>query len=261
MRDRPIRLGMNIDHIATVRNARGGDHPDPVRAALIAEAAGADSITAHLREDRRHIRDEDITRLMADLRVPLNLEMAATEEMLQIALTHTPHAVCLVPEKREELTTEGGLDLVGKQNSLRPYVQKLTDAGCRVSLFIDADKTQILKASEIGAPVVELHTGQYCDQKGIAQTDALLKLQEGAAYAQSLNLECHMGHGLTFSSAYEIAKIPGIAELNIGHYIIGEALFTGLEHAIHQMRTMIEKGYQWSLEQRQAQDRPQKHHE
>lgn len=244
-----IRLGMNIDHIATVRNARGGDHPDPVRAALLAEQAGADGITAHLREDRRHIRDLDISRLMTELSIPLNLEMAATAEMLSIALAHKPHAVCLVPEKREELTTEGGLNVAGQHNYLRDYVGKLSDAGSRVSLFIDADPVQIEMAAEIGAPVVELHTGTYCDTSGVQQQVNLQKLVQGCQIATSLGLECHMGHGLSFESVGPVAAIPGLVELNIGHFIIGEAMFIGLEAAILKMREMIAQGQQQSIAQ------------
>jgi pyridoxine 5-phosphate synthase len=237
-----LRLGVNVDHVATVRNARGGAHPDPVRAALAAQNAGVDGITAHLREDRRHITDVDILRLMAELEVPLNLEMAATEEMLAIALKHKPHAVCLVPEKREERTTEGGLDVIGARDVLTPYVAKLTDAGIRVSLFIEANARQLDAAKQIGAPVVELHTGSYCDALLASGRDAQLRrIQDAAAHAAALGLECHAGHGLSFDTVGPIAAIAAVRELNIGHFLVGEAIFTGLTEAIKRMRAEMDK--------------------
>lgn len=237
-----LRLGVNIDHVATIRNARGGPHPDPLRAAKIAEAAGADGITAHLREDRRHISDDDIARLMAELDVPLNLEMAATEEMLAIALRHRPHAACLVPEKREERTTEGGLDAAGGRAQLKPYIDQLNAAGIRVSLFIEADTAQLDAARELGAPVVELHTGAYCDaQSGPARGEQFRRLVAAATHADKLGLECHAGHGLTFETTGAVAGISTLAELNIGHFLIGEAIFGGLESAIKRMRAIMDK--------------------
>ncbi len=230
-----LRLGVNIDHVATIRNARGGDHPDPVRAAAAAVAAGADGITAHLREDRRHIRDDDLVRLMAALTVPLNLEMAATDEMLAIALAHRPHAVCLVPERRAERTTEGGLDAAGQHNSLAPIVARLRDAGCRVSLFVAADPRQLDAAAQLGAPVVELHTGPYAH----GDAGAFDRLTAAAAYAAGLGLEVHAGHGLTLANVGPVAALPQVAELNIGHFLIGEAVFTGLDAAIRAMRTAM----------------------
>ena len=242
MTNSDLRLGVNIDHVATVRNARGGSHPDPVRAALAAEAAGADGITAHLREDRRHIVDDDIERLMNELELPLNFEMAATDEMRDIALRHKPHAACIVPEKREELTTEGGLDAVKGHNYLVPYVRELVDAGIRVSLFIDPEKDQIDAAVSLGAPVVELHTGTYCEvEEGAAREAELYRIQEAAAHAAAVGLECHAGHGLAFDTVAPIAAIPTIVELNIGHFLIGEAVFGGLEGAIKQMRALMDR--------------------
>lgn len=237
-----LRLGVNIDHVATVRNARGGAHPDPVRAALLAQAAGADGITAHLREDRRHITDVDILRLMAEINLPLNLEMAATDEMLAIALKHKPHAVCLVPEKRAERTTEGGLDAAGQHNSLKPFVAKLIDAGIRVSLFIAADPRQLEAANSLKAPVVELHTGSYCE--ALLATDRaaeLARIQAAAAQAAALGIECHAGHGLSFETVGPIAAIAAIRELNIGHFLVGEAIFTGFADAIKRMRAEMDK--------------------
>ncbi|WBU60257.1 pyridoxine 5'-phosphate synthase [Paracoccus albus] len=235
-----LRLGVNIDHVATIRNARGTPWPDPLRAAKLAEDAGADGITAHLREDRRHISDADIDALMAGLRLPLNLEMAATAEMQTIALRHKPHAICLVPEKREERTTEGGLDVAGNDNALGRYIEPLREAGCRVSLFIGHEPAQIRAAARIGAAVVELHTGAYCDfdtEGRIAERDAeLAGLQEGAALAASLGLEVHAGHGLTFDTVGPIAAIPEVKELNIGHFLIAESVFIGLPEAIKEMR-------------------------
>lgn len=236
-----LRLGVNVDHVATVRNARGGAHPDPVRAALLAVEAGADGITAHLREDRRHISDVDIESLMRRLRVPLNLEMAATDEMLAIALKHRPHAVCLVPEKRQERTTEGGLDAAGGHNHLAPFVHTLSGAGIRVSLFIEADMRQLDAAKSMGAPVVELHTGSYCEAEPGAPRGALLKrIQDAAAHAQRIGLECHAGHGLSFDTVGDIAAIPTLAELNIGHFLVGEAIFAGFADSIRRMRAAMD---------------------
>ena len=236
----PLRLGVNIDHVATVRNARGGDHPDPVTAALVAAEAGADGITAHLREDRRHIRDEDLDRLMAELTLPLNLEMAATEEMLAIALRHRPHAVCLVPERREERTTEGGLDAAGLHNHLAPFVARLLDAGARVSLFIAPDERQVEAAVRLGAPVIELHTGEYAHAEGAARVAELERLQAMARLAAQAGLEPHAGHGLTYDNVTPVAAIAQLAELNIGHYLIGEAIFAGLAPAVRQMRSLMD---------------------
>jgi pyridoxine 5-phosphate synthase len=239
-----LRLGVNIDHVATIRNARGTPWPDPLRAARLAEAAGADGITAHLREDRRHISDADIDALMANLRLPLNLEMAATAEMQAIALRHRPHAVCIVPEKREERTTEGGLDVAGNQAMLADYIAPLREAGCRVSLFIGHDAAQIEAAARIGAAVVELHTGAYCDldtEGRHAERDCeLAGLVEGARLADSLGLEVHAGHGLTFDTVGPIAAIPQVKELNIGHFLIAESVFIGLDGAIREMRRCME---------------------
>jgi pyridoxine 5-phosphate synthase len=240
----PLRLGVNIDHVATVRNARGSAYPDPVRAALLAEAAGADGITAHLREDRRHITDSDIDRLMAELSLPLNFEMAATEEMQKIALRHRPHAVCIVPEKREERTTEGGLEVAREENRLAHFIAPLAEAGCRVSIFIAADPAQIEAAARIGAAVVELHTGAYCDfhaEGHLAERDAeLARLSDMAAFAHSLGLEVHAGHGLTYDTVGPVAAFPEVRELNIGHFLIGEAIFTGLAPAIAEMRRLMD---------------------
>jgi len=239
-----LRLGVNIDHVATVRNARGSAYPDPVRAALLAEAAGADGITAHLREDRRHIGDADIARLMAHLNVPLNFEMAATEEMQKIALAHVPHAVCLVPEKRQERTTEGGLEVAREENRLAHFIAPLQKAGCRVSIFIAADPAQIEAAARIGAPVVELHTGAYCDfhsEGDVAARDAeLQRLRDMASFAHSLGLEVHAGHGLTYETVQPVAAFPEVKELNIGHFLIGEAIYVGLEAAIAKMRHLMD---------------------
>lgn len=239
-----LRLGVNIDHVATIRNARGNDHPDPVRAAKLAAEAGADGITAHLREDRRHIRDEDIARLMEEIGLPLNLEMAATPEMLNIALRHKPHACCIVPERREEVTTEGGLDAAGLHNHLKPIVERLTDAGIRVSLFINAEKRQLEAARSLGAPVVELHTGAYCDavlERQHAKRDAeLARLGKAAADGAALGLEVHAGHGLTFDTVGPVAAIPDLAELNIGHFLVGEAVFVGLAESIRLMRAAMD---------------------
>jgi len=239
MKRSPLRLGVNIDHVATIRNARGGRHPDPVRAARLAAQSGADGITAHLREDRRHISDRDIERLTREIDLPLNFEMAATEEMLAIALRHKPHAACLVPEKREERTTEGGLDAARGHNHLVPFIRRLNDAGIRVSLFIEADPRQLEAAVTLGAPVVELHTGRYCELEGAAQQAELARLQKGAALCARLGLECHMGHGLSFADVAPIAAIPDVRELNIGHFLVGEAIFVGLEAAIREMRRIM----------------------
>jgi pyridoxine 5-phosphate synthase len=237
---RHLRLGVNIDHVATVRNARGSGYPDPVRAALLAAEAGADGITAHLREDRRHITDEDIARLSAELPVPLNLEMAATEEMLGIALRHKPHAACIVPEKREERTTEGGLDARGQHNLLAPMVTELKNASIRVSLFIEPDPAQIEAALRLGAPVVEIHTGRYCELEGEAQTVELRRIADAAALAAKNGIEVHAGHGLTFDNVVPIAAIPQLAELNIGHFLIGEAIFDGLAPVVKRMRDLMD---------------------
>ncbi len=239
-----LRLGVNIDHVATIRNARGGAYPDPLRAAQLAEQAGADGITAHLREDRRHILDEDIVNLMQGLSVPLNFEMAATDEMQQIALRHKPHAVCIVPEKREERTTEGGLEVAREENRLAHFIAPLRDAGCRVSIFIAADRAQIEAAARIGAEVIELHTGAYCDahaEGDFATRDAeLAGLVDMAAFAHDLGLEVHAGHGLTYDTVGPIAAISQVKELNIGHFLIGEALFLGLQPAITEMRRRMD---------------------
>lgn len=240
-----LRLGVNIDHVATVRNARGTDYPDPVRAAKLAEEAGADGITAHLREDRRHISDGDIERLMEALTLPLNFEMAATAEMQAIALRHRPHAVCIVPERREERTTEGGLEVAREENRLAHYIAPLAEAGCRVSIFIAADPAQIEAAARIGAAVVELHTGAYCDlhQEGrFAERDAELeRLRRMSAFAHSLGLEVHAGHGLTYDTVAPVAALPEVMELNIGHFLVGEAIFRGLGPAIAEMRRVMDE--------------------
>lgn len=240
-----LRLGVNIDHVATVRNARGSAYPDPVRAAKLAEDAGADGITAHLREDRRHIRDADIDALMENLTVPLNFEMAATEEMQKIALRHVPHAVCIVPEKREERTTEGGLEVAREENRIGDFIAPLREAGCRVSLFLAADRPQIESAARIGAQVVELHTGAYCDfhyDGRFEERDAELeRLREMSAYAHSLGLEVHAGHGLTFETVKPIAAFPEVMELNIGHFLIAEAIFVGLGPAMAEMRRLMDE--------------------
>ena len=237
---RPLRLGVNIDHVATIRNARGGDFPDPVRAAHLAEAAGADGITAHLREDRRHIRDDDLVRLKNEIALPLNLEMAATEEMLRIALATRPHAACIVPEKREERTTEGGLDAVGMLEQLRPFVAELGAAGIRVSLFIEPEAAQIDAALRLGAPVVELHTGRYAHLPEGALAEELKRLADAAALAAKNGIEPHAGHGLTFANVQPVASIPQLAELNIGHFLIGEAIFVGLETSVRRMRDLMD---------------------
>ncbi len=235
-----LRLGVNIDHVATVRNARGSGYPDPVRAALLAAEAGADGITAHLREDRRHITDSDIERLVAELPIPLNLEMAATEEMLAIALRHRPHAVCIVPEKREERTTEGGLDAAGQHDHLAPIVAKLLDAGSRVSLFVEPDARQIDAALRLRAPVVELHTGRYCELAEGEREAELRRIADAAALAAKEGIEVHAGHGLTFDNVVPIAAIPQVMELNIGHFLIGEAIFDGLAPVVRRMRELMD---------------------
>jgi pyridoxine 5-phosphate synthase len=239
---RPLRLGVNIDHVATIRNARGGRHPDPVRAARLAAQAAADGITAHLREDRRHISDDDIERLTREIALPLNLEMAATDEMLAIALRHKPHAACLVPEKRNEVTTEGGLDVVGGRAQLAPVVQALAAGGIRVSLFIDPEPRQLDMAKQLGAPVVELHTGAYCDAAAGLRERELKRLVAAAAHAEAIGLECHAGHGLSYESVGPVAAISTIVELNIGHFLVGEAIFGGLDSAIKRMRAAMEQG-------------------
>jgi len=244
----PLRLGVNVDHVATLRNARAGRNPDPVRAALVAIEAGADGITAHLREDRRHIRDEDMARLKAEISKPLNFEMAATADMLRIALATKPHAVCLVPERREELTTEGGLDTVGQHNALAPFIGRLNDAGVRVSLFIAAVPAQIEMAAKLRAPVIEIHTGAWCDavvdgHQAKAESE-WKRIVAGAALARSAGLEVHAGHGLDYATAEKIASLPEIVELNIGYYMIGEALFTGLAETVRTMRAAMDRGRQ-----------------
>ena len=238
---RKQRLGVNVDHVATIRNARSGTYPDPVRAAQLAAAAGADGITAHLREDRRHIRDDDIRRISEEVEKPLNFEMAATEEMLQIALRHKPHAACIVPEKREEQTTEGGLDAVGGQSHLQPFVRQMSDAGIRVSLFIEPDPAQLDAAVALGAPVVELHTGTYAELEGNSQDVEFARIEAAAAHAEAIALECHAGHGLTYDNVAPIAAIKNVVELNIGHFLIGEAIFSGLDGAIRRMRSLMDK--------------------
>ncbi|MDF1716843.1 MAG: pyridoxine 5'-phosphate synthase [Antarcticimicrobium sp.] len=245
MTESRLRLGVNIDHVATVRNARGGAYPDPLRAAKLAEAAGADGITAHLREDRRHISDADIEGLAEALSVPLNFEMAATDEMQAIALRHKPHAVCIVPEKREERTTEGGLEVAQDEARLAGFIAPLRDAGCRVSLFIGADRPQIEAAARIGAEVIELHTGAYCDfhaEGRVAACDEeLARLRDMSTLATSLGLEVHAGHGLTYDTVQPIAAFPEVRELNIGHFLIGEAIFRGLDPAIREMRRLMDE--------------------
>ncbi|MGM4922824.1 pyridoxine 5'-phosphate synthase [Tardiphaga sp. 804_B3_N1_9] len=241
-----LRLGVNIDHVATLRNARGGKHPDPVRAALEAISAGADGITAHLREDRRHIRDADMERLKAEISKPLNFEMAATPDMVRIALAVKPHAVCLVPERREELTTEGGLDVVGQRESLEPSIARFTEAGVRVSLFIAADPKQIEMAAKLKAPVIELHTGAWCDAITDGDTakaaNEWQRIAAGARLAKSAGLEVHAGHGLDYATAETISALPEIMELNIGYYMIGEALFIGLSDTVRLMRAAMDRG-------------------
>lgn len=236
-----LRLGVNIDHVATIRNARGGDHPDPIRAAQIAAEAGADGITAHLREDRRHITDCDIDRLMEGIALPLNLEMAATAEMLEIALRHKPHAACIVPERREERTTEGGLDVAGQSEQLAHYVERLGAEGIRVSLFIEPSERQLEAALRLGVPVVEFHTGRYANSQGPERSAELRRISDCAALAQKNGIEPHAGHGLSFENVIPIAAIPQIAELNIGHFLIGDAIFNGLRASVEQMRELMDQ--------------------
>ena len=240
-----LRLGVNIDHVATIRNARGGEHPDPVRAAHLALNAGADGITAHLREDRRHISDYDIERLNSEISCPLNLEMAATEEMLAIALTTRPQACCLVPERRQELTTEGGLDVQGAQLQLKDFVEKIQDAEISVSFFIDPDSKQIEAAERIGADIIELHTGSYCkaaiEGTRVSISNELNRIIQAAEYADQLGLEVHAGHGLTFDTVAPIAVLSQVVELNIGHFLVGEAIFSGLDSNIRRMRSLMDK--------------------
>ena len=235
MTDHPLRLGVNIDHVATVRNARGGSHPDPVRAAMAAEAAGADGITAHLREDRRHIRDADMFAIKNAIAVPLNFEMAATDEMIDIALEVKPNAACIVPERREEVTTEGGLAVAGREAQLAPLFGRIRDAGIRLSLFIEPSETEICAAAAMGADIVELHTGRYCHDAA-GRADELVRITKAAVLADSLGIECHAGHGLDFETVGSIAAIPQMHELNIGHFLMGEAMFQGMEAAIGEMR-------------------------
>lgn len=236
-----LRLGVNIDHVATIRNARGGAHPDPVRAAHAAADAGADGITAHLREDRRHMTDDDIVRLSEEISLPLNLEMAATDEMLDIALRHRPHAACIVPEKRAERTTEGGLDAIRGHNHLKPFITALGGAGIRVSLFVEPDPAQLDCARDLGAPVIELHVGAYCEAVGVARAAELQRVVDAAAHAEAIGLECHAGHGLGFDTVAPVARIPTLVELNIGHFLIGEAIFGGLDSAIKRMRALMDE--------------------
>jgi pyridoxine 5-phosphate synthase len=237
----PLRLGVNIDHVATIRNARGGEHPDPMRAVEIVEAAGGDGITVHLREDRRHIRDTDLSTLMSAITLPVNLEMAATEEMVEIALRYKPHAACIVPERREERTTEGGLDAAGQHNHLAPLITRLNDAGIRVSLFVEPSSRQIEAAMRLRAPVVELHTGRYAHSTGEERAAELARIADAAALCAKNGIEPHAGHGLTFDNVQPIAAIPQLAELNIGHFLVGEAIFIGLEASIRRMRALMDE--------------------
>ena len=234
-----IRLGVNIDHIATIRNARGGTHPDPVLGAILAQKSGADGITVHLREDRRHIRDEDLVRLKQHIKIPINLEMAATDEMMQIAIKTKPNAVCIVPEKRQEITTEGGLDLIKNFDNLQKIIKKIKSHKIKISLFINADFKQIDCAKKLGADIIELHTGEFCHLSGKAQKNELAKIKLAVEYATKLGIECHAGHGLNYQTTKMIAKIPDIYELNIGHFIIGEAIFEGLAGVIKKMRKIL----------------------
>src|SRR5215475_4558066 len=242
----PLRLGVNVDHVATLRNARGGRNPDPLRAALLAIEAGADGITAHPREDRRHIRDEDMARLKAEISKPLNFEMAATDDMMRISLATKPHAVCLVPERRQEVTTEGGLDVVGQHNALAPFIARLNDAGIRVSLFIAADPEQIEMAARLRAPVIEIHTGGWCDAVADGQAEKAeaewQRIVAGAKLARAAGLEVHAGHGLDYATAEKISALPEIVELNIGHFLIGAAIFEGLAVAVRTMRAAMARG-------------------
>lgn len=239
--DISLRLGLNIDHVATIRNARGGEHPDPVRAARLAGKAGADGITVHLREDRRHISDDDIRRLMDEVELPINLEMAATDEMLGIALATRPNAICLVPEKRAELTTEGGLNLLAQGHHLQKFIQEPKAVGIHVAAFIDPDSAQIDAARVLGADIIELHTGAYCDSDGEVRKAQLLRLAQAARTTVHGGLSCHAGHGLTFETVTAVAAIPEISELNIGHFLIGEAIFRGLENSVARMRVLIDQ--------------------
>ena len=236
-----LRLGVNIDHVATIRNARGGKHPDPVRAAILAAKAGADGITAHLREDRRHITDDDMARLRREIKLLLNFEMAATAEMLRIALATRPNAVCLVPERREERTTEGGLDAAAQHNHLAPFIRELKAAKIRVSLFVEARPAQFNAAKQLGADIVEFHTGAYCEAEGAARDVILQRIRDAAREAHRLGLEVHAGHGLSFDTVKPIAAIPEMRELNIGHFLVGEAIFTGFESAIRRMRALMDE--------------------
>jgi len=235
-----IRLGVNIDHVATIRNARGEEHPDPVKAAIVAQEAGADGITIHLREDRRHIRDNDLARLKKEITLPINLEIAATDEMLEIALKTKPNAVCIVPEKRQEITTEGGLDIIKGQKKLLPIIKKLKEQNIKISLFLDPNPSQIKKAADLGADIIEIHTGEFCRKKNQEKQGELDKIKNCLNLAHSLNLECHAGHGLDYDNAAIIAKLPHIKELNIGHFLIGEAIFYGLENVIQKMKSIID---------------------
>jgi pyridoxine 5-phosphate synthase len=235
-----LSLGVNIDHVATIRNARGGSHPAPLRAAHLVAKAGADGITAHLREDRRHMTDADIASITAEIALPLNFEMAATNEMLKIALKHLPHAACIVPEKRQERTTEGGLNVVGGQNHLMPIIRSLIDSGIRVSLFVEPEMQQIDAAKSLGASVIEIHTGAYCNASGILRVQELSRIKKAASYAANLNIGVHAGHGLDFDTVGEIAAIPQLSELNIGHFLIGEAIFDGLDSSIKRMRSLMD---------------------
>ena len=248
-----LRLGVNIDHVATIRNARGGGLPDPVRAAKLAASAGSDGIVCHLREDRRHISDDDLSRLMAEIDLPLNLEMAATDEMREIALRHAPPGICLVPEKRQELTTEGGLDVIAAKAHLAPYIEPLKSAGCLVSLFVDPDAAQLDASLAVGATAVELHTGTYCDATaGEVQASELTRIQNAARYAASLGLEVRAGHGLSFDDVAPIAAIQQVVELNIGHFLIGEAIFSGLDSAIRRMRALMDRARAEALGEKSA---------
>ena len=238
---RRLRLGVNVDHVATVRNARGGAHPDPLRAAAMIRDAGGDGITAHLREDRRHIRDRDVDRLKSEIDLPLNLEMGVTEEMLGIALRVLPHAACLVPERREERTTEHGLAVAGQEERMAPFVAKLKDAGIRVSLFVDPDPRQLLAASKVGADIVELHTGTYCEAEGAERQRELERIEAAAKLTIELGLECHAGHGLDYATVAPIARLPAMVELNIGHFLVGEALFRGWHASIGEMRRLMDE--------------------
>lgn len=238
---KPLRLGVNIDHVATIRNARGINHPDPLRAALLVQQTQADGITIHLREDRRHISDDDVERIKSAVSLPINLEMAPTNEMLAIALHIKPHAVCLVPERRQEITTEGGLDAIALQDHLKPMIQELHAQNIKISLFIEPKKDQIKAAKKIGADIVELHTGKYCSLSGAYQQQELQKIMDAASFTSNVGLECHAGHGISYVTVEPIAAIPEIVELNIGHFLVGEAIFVGLSESIHQMKTLMDR--------------------